>query len=104
LNDDQYLEAIEENGDEFDARMGAEAVYELLRTLDMPKEIERMREDIQNTNSETKIKKIAKRLKLLESLDASGNRPEWMIPDCIASIATRASSACSIGWRSFCDL
>jgi len=79
LNDDQYLEAIEENGDEFDARMGAEAVYELLRTLDMPKEIERMREDIQNTNSETKIKKIAKRLKLLESLDASGNRPEWMI-------------------------
>src|SRR5210317_2596906 len=79
LTDEQYLEAVEENGDEFDARMGAEAVYELLRTMDIDKEIERMREDIQNTNSETKIKKIAKRLKLLESLQVSGNRPEWMI-------------------------
>ncbi len=79
LTDEQYLEAIEENGDEFDARMGAEAVYELLRTLDIPKEIARMREDVENTNSETKIKKIAKRLKLLESLQVSGNRPEWMI-------------------------
>jgi DNA-directed RNA polymerase subunit beta' len=79
LSDDQYLEAIEENGDEFDARMGAEAVFELLRTLDMPKEIARLREEIEATNSETKIKKIAKRLKLLESLAVSGNRPEWMI-------------------------
>ena len=79
LNDEQYLEAVEENGDEFDARMGAEAVYELLRTLNIDKEIERMREDIEATNSETKIKKIAKRLKLLESLDKSGNKPEWMI-------------------------
>ncbi|MCP4212716.1 MAG: DNA-directed RNA polymerase subunit beta' [Halieaceae bacterium] len=79
LTDEQYLEAIEENGDEFDARMGAEAVYELLRTLKIPKEIERLREEIQATNSETKIKKIAKRLKLLESLNDSGNRPEWMI-------------------------
>ncbi len=79
LTDDQYLEAVEENGDEFDARMGAEAVYELLRTLDIGKEIARLREEIEQTNSETKIKKISKRLKLLESLDASGNRPEWMI-------------------------
>jgi len=79
LTDDQYLESVEENGDEFDARMGAEAVFELLRTLEMDKEIDRMREDIEATNSETKIKKIAKRLKLLESLIASGNRPEWMI-------------------------
>ena len=79
LTDDQYLEAVEENGDEFDARMGAEAVYELLCTLDIGKEIARLREEIEQTNSETKIKKISKRLKLLESLDASGNRPEWMI-------------------------
>ena len=79
LTDEQYLEAVEENGDEFDARMGAEAVYELLRTMDIPKEIARMREDVEGTNSETKIKKIAKRLKLLESLQESGNRPEWMI-------------------------
>ena len=79
LTDEQYLEAIEENGDEFDARMGAEAVYELLRTMDISKEIARMREEVEATNSETKIKKIAKRLKLLESLLVSGNRPEWMI-------------------------
>jgi DNA-directed RNA polymerase subunit beta' len=79
LTDEQYLEAVEENGDEFDARMGAEAVYELLRTMDIAKEIARMREEVEATNSETKIKKIAKRLKLLESLQISGNRPEWMI-------------------------
>ena len=79
MNDEQYLDAIEENGDEFDARMGAEAVYELLTTLDIPAEISRMHEDIEGTNSETKIKKISKRLKLLESLKDSGNKPEWMI-------------------------
>ncbi len=79
LTDEQYLEAVEENGDEFDARMGAEAVYELLRTLDIEREIGRLREEIEQTNSETKIKKISKRLKLLESLQKSGNRPEWMI-------------------------
>ncbi|MEA3274951.1 MAG: DNA-directed RNA polymerase subunit beta' [Pseudomonadota bacterium] len=79
LTDEQYLEALEENGDEFDARMGAEAVYELLRTMDLPAEVRRMREDIEGTNSETKIKKLTKRLKLAESLQESGNRPEWMI-------------------------
>ena len=79
LNDEQYLDALEANGDEFDARMGAEAVYELLRTIDMPAEIRRMREEIEGTTSETKIKKLSKRLKLMESLLASGNRPEWMI-------------------------
>ncbi len=79
MNDEQYLEAIEENGDEFDARMGAEAVNELLMSMDIPAEIIRMREDIEATKSETKIKKISKRLKLLESLRDSGNKPEWMI-------------------------
>ncbi|MGD8207416.1 MAG: DNA-directed RNA polymerase subunit beta', partial [Thiohalocapsa sp.] len=79
LTDEQYLEALEANGDEFDARMGAEAVYELLRTIDLEAEIRRMREEIEATNSETKIKKLSKRLKLVESLQLSGNRPEWMI-------------------------
>jgi DNA-directed RNA polymerase subunit beta' len=79
LTDDQYLEALEANGDEFDARMGAEAVFELLRTIDLDAEVRQMREDIESTNSETKIKKLSKRLKLIESLQASGNRPEWMI-------------------------
>ncbi len=79
LTDEQYLEAIEENGDEFDARMGAEAIYELLRTIDLPAEASRLREEIGSTNSETKIKRLTKRLKLIESLHESGNRPEWMI-------------------------
>ena len=79
LTDEQYLDALEANGDEFDARMGAEAVYELLRTIDLDAEIRTMREEIESTNSETKIKKLSKRLKLMESLMASGNRPEWMI-------------------------
>ena len=79
MNDEQYLEAIEENGDEFDARMGAEAVYELLRTINLQKEIQLLREDIDSTNSETKLKKLTKRLKLLESLEESGNHPEWMV-------------------------
>ncbi|MFY9975949.1 MAG: DNA-directed RNA polymerase subunit beta' [Chromatiaceae bacterium] len=79
LTDEQYLDALEENGDEFDARMGAEAIYELLRTIDLQAEVRRMREEIESTNSETKIKKLSKRLKLMESLIDSGNRPEWMI-------------------------
>ncbi len=79
LTDEQYLQALEENGDEFDARMGAEAVYELLRTIDMASEVRRLREELEGTTSETKIKKFTKRLKLLESLLDSGNRPEWMI-------------------------
>ncbi len=79
MNDDQYLDAVEENGDEFDARMGAEAVRELLISIDIPAEIKKLHEDINATNSETKIKKLSKRLKLLESLDRSGNKPEWMI-------------------------
>ncbi len=79
LTDEQYLDALEENGDEFDARMGAEAVYELLKTMDLQAEVRRMREEIQTTTAETKIKKLSKRLKLIESLLESGNRPEWMI-------------------------
>ena len=79
MTDDQYLDAVEENGDEFDARMGAEAVRELLISIDIPAEIKQLDEEIRATNSETKIKKLSKRLKLLQSLDRSGNKPEWMI-------------------------
>jgi len=79
LTDEMYLEAIEKHGDEFDARMGAEAVYELLKSLDLQAEVARVREEILGTNSETKIKRLSKRLKLLESFIESGNRPEWMV-------------------------
>ncbi|MCP4408491.1 MAG: DNA-directed RNA polymerase subunit beta' [Gammaproteobacteria bacterium] len=79
LSDETYLEAIEEYGDEFDARMGAEAVYELLKSVDLKAEAERLRNDLAETKSETKFKRIAKRLKLMEAFMDSGNRPEWMV-------------------------
>ena len=79
LSDEQYLEAIEEHGDEFDARMGAEAVHDLLKDIDMPTDAENLREEIDATKSETKLKRLTKRLKLVESFIASGNRPEWMV-------------------------
>src|SRR5690606_3795445 len=79
LNDEQYFEALEEFGDDFDARMGAEAVRELLHEIDLEHEIGRLREEIPQTNSETKIKKLSKRLKLMEAFHGSGNLPEWMV-------------------------
>ena len=79
LTDEMYLEAIEEHGDEFDARMGAEAVHELLQSLDLKAEMVKIREDMTNTASETKLKRLSKRLKLAESFLASGNKPEWMV-------------------------
>jgi len=79
LSDEQYLEAIEAHGDEFDARMGAEAVFELLKSLDLKAEILKVREEMSSTSSETKIKRLSKRLKLIESFIESGNRPEWMV-------------------------
>jgi DNA-directed RNA polymerase subunit beta' len=79
LTDEAYLEAIEEYGDEFDARMGAEAVHSLLSSLDLDKEAAQVREDMGATKSETKLKKLGKRLKLIEAFLDSGNKPEWMV-------------------------
>ena len=79
LTDETYLEAIEQYGNEFDARMGAEAVRDLLLSLDLEFEVAGVREDISNTNSETKLKRLSKRLKLLESFMESSNQPAWMV-------------------------
>jgi DNA-directed RNA polymerase subunit beta' len=79
LSEESYLEAIEQYGDDFDARMGAEAVYELLRTVDINEQIETIRSDMPKTKSETKLKKYTKRLKLMEAFLSSGNKPEWMV-------------------------
>src|SRR3982074_2132517 len=65
--------------DELDARMGAEAVHELLKSMDLPSGVVKVREDMANTNSETKIKRLSKRLKLIEAFMESGNKPEWMV-------------------------
>jgi len=79
LTDEEYLNAVEEHGDDFVAKMGAEAIYDLLKSIDLKEEVNTLREEINSTNSDTKIKKFSKRLKVIDSLLASNNRPEWMI-------------------------
>ncbi|MDP1681191.1 MAG: DNA-directed RNA polymerase subunit beta', partial [Burkholderiales bacterium] len=79
LSEDDYLAKVEEFGDEFKAVMGAEGVRDLLRSIDISHEIETLRKDLGATGSETKIKKISKRLKVLEAFQKSGIRPDWMI-------------------------
>jgi DNA-directed RNA polymerase subunit beta' len=77
--EEEFQQATQQYGEEFTAKMGAEAIHEMLRTMDLQAEVARLREEIDATNSETKIKKHTKRLKAIESLIWSNNRPEWMI-------------------------
>ena len=79
LSDDTFLEAIEEYGDEFDARMGAEAILELLKQVNLEEEVVTLREEISTTRSEAKLKRFSKRLRLAEHFIESGNKPEWMV-------------------------
>ncbi len=79
MTNEMYLEALEQYGDEFDARMGAEAILELLKTIELATETAKVRAEIEGTTSETKIKRLTKRLKLLESFIESGNNPQWMV-------------------------
>jgi DNA-directed RNA polymerase subunit beta' len=79
LTEDDFLAKTEEYGDEFRAEMGAEGVRDLLRSIDVDREVSRLRDELQATSSEAKIKKIAKRLKVLEGFQRSGIKPEWMV-------------------------
>lgn len=79
LTEEAFLEAQQQYGDDFDARMGAEAVQELLKRIKVKEEADRIREELPTTTSETRSKKLSKRLKLLEAFIESGNKPEWMI-------------------------
>ncbi len=79
MSEDDFLAKTEEYGDDFRAVMGAEAVRELLRTIDINREIETLRADLQATSSDAKIKKISKRLKVLEGFQKSGIKADWMI-------------------------
>ena len=79
LSEDDYLAKVEEYGDDFSAAMGAEGIRDLLRKLDVGHEIDTLRTELAATGSETKIKKIAKRLKVLEAFNKSGIKPDWMI-------------------------
>ena len=79
LTEEQYMTARSEHGEDFDAAMGAEAVYDLLRTIDLQSEMVQLKEEIASTGSETKLKRLTKRIKLVEAFLESGNRPEWMV-------------------------
>ena len=79
LTEEERIETYEQYGDDFESGMGAEAVQKLLQEIDIDDEIRIIREEIPQTNSETKLKKLSKRLKLLEAFKDSGNKPEWMI-------------------------
>src|SRR5688572_16115377 len=87
LSEEQYIKAQEEFGeDSFTAKIGAEALKDVLSAIELEKDRERLREELRDTTSEAKRKKLVKRLKLLEFFIDSGNRPEWMILDVVPVI------------------
>lgn len=80
LSEEEYMLAIDEFGeDQFTAMIGAEAIYELLASLELEKVANDLRTELAETTSELKQKKLIKRLKIVENFLESGNRPEWMI-------------------------
>jgi len=80
LTEEMYYDALDEYGDdEFVAKMGAEAMQDVLSEMQLEKEAANLREDALDTKSQTKLKKINKRLKLVDSLIQSGNKPSWMV-------------------------
>ena len=80
MSDDEYIAKTEEYGDgAFTAIMGAEGIRDLLRSIDIDREVETIRADLKATGSDAKIKKYAKRLKVLEAFQTSGIKPDWMI-------------------------
>jgi len=79
MSEDDYDAKRKEYGDEYTAKMGAEGIKDLLEGLDLDVEIDKLRNDL--TGSEIKIKKNAKRLKLMEGFKKSGIKPGWMVLD-----------------------
>jgi DNA-directed RNA polymerase subunit beta' len=84
LSEEDYMNAQDEYGEEnFRAGIGAEALKEILQNVNLEEDLVQCEQDLRDTNSEAKRKKLVKRLKLLESFIASGTRPEWMILDVV---------------------
>ncbi|QWD00483.1 DNA-directed RNA polymerase subunit beta' [Polynucleobacter paneuropaeus] len=80
MSEDEYIAKTDEYGDgAFTAIMGAEGIRELLRSIDINREVETIRAELKATGSDAKIKKYAKRLKVLEAFQTSGIKPDWMI-------------------------
>ncbi len=104
LSDEEYNDLIEQYGpDGFQAGIGAEAVRKLLEEIDLEGLDVELREELKAASSDTKRKKVIKRLKVIEALRKSGNRPEWMILTVLPVIPGSASS-CSSGWGAVCHL
>lgn len=81
LSEEEYISKYEEFGGDFEAKMGAEGIRDLLRAMDIAHDVTVLRQELDSTSSDTKIKKIAKRLKVLEAFQRSGMKLEWMIMD-----------------------
>ena len=79
LSEEEYIEALGEFGNDFEAQMGAEAIHGVLKDIKLQDQLQKIHEDMNATASQIKLKRFSKRLKLVESLIKSGNRPEWMI-------------------------
>ena len=85
LNEKEYRESIEKFGSNFRAGMGAESVKELLASMELDKLSKELRDEVQNSNGQKKIRAI-KRLEVVEAFRVSGNKPEWMVLDTIPVI------------------
>jgi DNA-directed RNA polymerase subunit beta' len=82
LTDQEYIQAMEEYGDEsFVAKMGAEALRDVLSVMDMPSTVLELQEAMRSTKSKQIKKKLAKRLKVIQGFIKSGSRPEWMVQE-----------------------
>ena len=87
ISEEEYDKYLDEFGDEsFEVAIGAEAIKKLLSELDLNQELLKIKEDLEQTSSELKRKKLVKRLKLVESFLSSGSKPEWMILDVVPVI------------------
>ena len=87
LSETEYYDALDEFGDDaFEAGIGAEAIKKILEEIDLESERVTVREELRETGSEAKRKKLVKRLKLIDAFLASGGRPEWMILDVVPVI------------------
>ncbi|ATU71904.1 DNA-directed RNA polymerase subunit beta' [Komagataeibacter rhaeticus] len=87
LTEDQYLDVMDEHGDEgIEVGIGAEAIKKILERIDCRQEKEELRQELKETTSEAKRKKLVKRLKLVEAFADSDSRPEWMILELVPVI------------------
>jgi len=86
LSEMEYREALEEYGDTFEAKMGAEAVRDVLQNIELEELIVELEDQMENTRSKQTRKKVAKRMKVVEGFRGSGTRPEWMILDVLPVI------------------